>query len=88
MGLDVVELVMDIEREFSVELPDDRLNGVRTVGELYALVAEMAGEGWPVPPTTGDAHWQQFTRRVVRDLGVEPERVTWQAEFRRDLGAN
>ena len=88
MGLDVVELVMDLEREFAVELPADRLNSVRTVGDLYSLVAELAGEGWVTPPAADDVYWQRFTTRVVRDLGVEPQRVTWQAEFRRDLGAN
>ena len=88
MGLDVVELVMDLEREFAVELPEERLNSVRTVGGLYSLVAEMVGEAWTIPPAASDVNWQRFVARIVRDLGVERGRVTWQAEFRRDLGAD
>jgi hypothetical protein len=38
MGLDTVELVMRIEEEFSIDLPDWELSSVRTVGDLYALV--------------------------------------------------
>jgi hypothetical protein len=86
MGLDIVELVMDLEREFAVEIPDERLNSVRTVGDLYRLVAEIVGEDRPVRPTADDVNWQRFSRRVIRDLGAE--RVAWEAEFCRDLGAN
>jgi acyl carrier protein len=38
MGLDSVEIVLRIEDEFSISLPDDELSSVRTVGELYELV--------------------------------------------------
>jgi acyl carrier protein len=38
MGLDSVELVMRIEEEFSIDLPDDEISGVRTVGDLYEVV--------------------------------------------------
>ncbi len=38
MGLDSVELVLRIEEEFSIELPDPEIRDIRTVGELYRLV--------------------------------------------------
>jgi acyl carrier protein len=40
MGLDLVELVMRTEEVFSVELPDDQCESIRTVGDLYRLVLE------------------------------------------------
>jgi hypothetical protein len=40
LGLDIVELVLAVEEEFDVQLPDERLNRIRTVGELHNLVAE------------------------------------------------
>lgn len=40
MGLDFVELVMHTEEVFSVELPDDQCESIRTVGDLYHLVLE------------------------------------------------
>src|ERR1051325_3146166 len=39
MGLDMVELVMDVETEFGINLPDQRLQNVRTVGDLTDCVA-------------------------------------------------
>jgi len=33
-SLDVVELIMDLEQEFDIEIPDEQLPKVRTVGDI------------------------------------------------------
>ena len=33
-SLDIVELVMDMEQEFDVEIPDEELPNVHTVGDI------------------------------------------------------
>jgi acyl carrier protein len=33
-SLDVVELIMDLEQEFDIEIPDEELPKVRTVGDI------------------------------------------------------
>ncbi len=38
-SLDLVELVMALEEEFGVEVPEDELEGIETVGQAYELVA-------------------------------------------------
>lgn len=35
-SLDVVEVVMGIEGEFGIEIPDEDVDSLRTVGEIYA----------------------------------------------------
>ena len=37
-SLDLVELVMALEEEFDVEVPEEDLEGVETVGQAYDLV--------------------------------------------------
>ena len=37
-SLDLVELVMALEEEFGVEVPEEELEGVETVGQAYDLV--------------------------------------------------
>lgn len=37
-SLDLVELVMALEEEFGVEVPEEELEGVDTVGQAYDLV--------------------------------------------------
>ena len=38
-SLDLVELVMALEEEFGVEVPEDELEGIETVGQAYEMVA-------------------------------------------------
>jgi acyl carrier protein len=37
-SLDLVELVMALEEEFGIEVPEDDLQDIRTVGQAYDLV--------------------------------------------------
>jgi acyl carrier protein len=37
-SLDLVELVMALEEEFGVEVPEEELEGIDTVGQAYDLV--------------------------------------------------
>jgi acyl carrier protein len=37
-SLDLVELVMALEEEFGVEVPEEELDGIGTVGQAYDLV--------------------------------------------------
>jgi acyl carrier protein len=37
-SLDLVELVMALEEEFNVEVPEDEIEGVKTVGQAYNLI--------------------------------------------------
>jgi acyl carrier protein len=46
MGLDVVELVLECEKEFDVKLEDWRLGQMRTVGDLFELICEQLQLPW------------------------------------------
>jgi acyl carrier protein len=37
-SLDVVELVMALEEEFGIEVPDEDVEGIRTVGDIVTYV--------------------------------------------------
>jgi acyl carrier protein len=37
-GLDLVELVMALEEEFGVSVPEEELEGIETVGQAYDLI--------------------------------------------------
>ena len=37
-SLDVVDLLMSIEDEFEIEVPDDEIENIKTVGELVAYI--------------------------------------------------
>ncbi len=43
-SLDVVDLVMSIEDEFGLEVPDDQIEGFRTVGDVVRFIQENTNE--------------------------------------------
>jgi hypothetical protein len=49
MGLDGVELIMELEERFGIELPDDELEGTLTIADLHRLIAGKLAhrEAWP-----------------------------------------
>ena len=40
--LDIIELVMSIEEEFQIAIPDDAIDKIKTVGDTVALINAMA----------------------------------------------
>ncbi len=39
-SLDVVELLMAIEDEFDIEIPDDKIEVIKTIGDLVKYIEE------------------------------------------------
>ena len=39
-SLDVVELIMDLEQEFGMEIPEEELPKVKTVGDILGYVSK------------------------------------------------
>ena len=54
-SLDIVELVMAFEEEFSVEVPDEDAEKLQTVGDVIKYIEERAkkegGTGGSAPPS-------------------------------------
>src|SRR5215212_7597648 len=42
-SLDLVEAVLALEEEWSIEIPEEEMEGVKTVGQAVALVASKVG---------------------------------------------
>ena len=42
-SLDIVELVMAMEEEFDIEIPDDDAEKIQTIGDAIAYVKERSG---------------------------------------------
>ena len=40
-SLDVVEIIMAIEDEYGIEVPDEKLENVKTVGDVVGYIEEL-----------------------------------------------
>jgi acyl carrier protein len=69
MGLDGVEIVMDVEDHFGVSLRDTELADVRTVGDLVALVQDRiaATHREPCPTLSAFLLLRKTTREILAD---------------------
>lgn len=84
MGLDIVELVMIVEEEFDIDIPDKDQEKILTVGELSDfVVGELTRLGRPVNP---DVIFETVRNIAAERAEVEPERVTRDSRFIDDLG--
>lgn len=87
MGLDTVELVMAIEDEFAIEIPNAEAERIRTVGDISDYVAQAVRlKMRPVP--VDEEIWLRTRKVVIEQLGVKPERVTRTTRIIEDLGAD
>ena len=41
-SLDLVDLVMSLEEEFDVEIPDEQVEGIKTVGDIVKYIEDNA----------------------------------------------
>ena len=92
MGLDTVELLWTVEKEFGISITDAEAARLRTVGALNDLIAEKVAvkasiPGKPVKPEPSMT-WDRLVPIVIEELGVKREKVTPEAEWARDLGAS
>lgn len=39
-SLDIVDLVMSLEEEFDLEIPDDRVENIKTVGDIVKYIED------------------------------------------------
>jgi acyl carrier protein len=87
MGLDTVELVMAVEEEFDLEIPDAAAEKMFTVGDMHSfLVSELKRrEESEVDETRV---FERLREIVCNQLGVKPELVVPEARFVKDLGAD
>lgn len=70
MGLDGVEIVMAAEDSFGVDLPDDEVSKVKTVGDFYDLVTTKLQDRASSICLTSNAFYR--TRRAIMDaIGVD-----------------
>lgn len=84
MGLDTVELLLAIEEEFGITIPDADAAQLRSVGDLHQLILRRT-ETEPRTPAAA-AMWERVVTVVAGELAIPTDRVTPEARFAEDLG--
>jgi acyl carrier protein len=88
MGLDTVELVISVEQEFGIEIPNSEAAKMERVGEMHAFVVKTLRYRDDAAVVDADKIWTRLREIIVEHLGVRPEEVIPTARFVEDLGAD
>lgn len=84
MGLDSVELVMDVEETFDIEISDREASNIETVGQFYDFIlAKLAAAQRNMDK---QEVWETLRKCIVKIGGMAPEKVVPEARIIKDLG--
>jgi len=79
MGLEMVEITLQVERQFSIELPHRRVVECRTYGDFLDLVVDVVCKSNPV---SSELEIDTFLRELlVSEYSIKAEFVTRDAEL-------
>ena len=87
MGLDTVELVMAVEQEFGIDIPNSEAGKMERVGDMHAFVVMALRQRDEAAVVDADQIWIRLREVVVEQWGVRPDEVTPTAHFIYDLKA-
>ena len=86
MGLDTVELVIRVEKEFDIEIPNADAARLVTVGDLHGYVVGTLRLQGRIE--SRDTVYEQLRDIICEQLGVKAEVAIPSAHFVDDLGAD
>lgn len=84
MGLDTVELVMAVEEQFAIEIPDEVAATLETVGLLHEFVVSQL-QRRSLLPIDAAAVFSKLRDVICEQTGVERGRIVPDAYFVKDL---
>jgi hypothetical protein len=75
MGLDTVELVMEIEEAFDISIPDERASKMLTVGDVYEFLLEKTADSTLKSSICLTAVTFYDLRRQLHSLGLSHSEI-------------
>jgi hypothetical protein len=76
MGLDTVELVMEVEKSFGITIRDEDAEKILTIGDLYHYVlAKLDGPVLTTPGCLSAAVFYRLRRRLIGLFRIERRRI-------------
>lgn len=76
MGLDGIDLLMEVEESFDTPIPDGAAKGMRTPGDMFDHLSRSGFAATPVGPCLAQAVFNRLRRAVVAEFRVDRKKVT------------
>ena len=84
MGPDIIDLIMDIEESFDIDLPDEGWEQATTVGGIYEIVCGALGK--PAAKSPGGTElWEQLLDVIQENTSIRRSILEYDARLAKDL---
>ena len=87
MGLETVEIVLWAEQTFAVDMPDEEVGKIQTVGEFAKYIAAKVNADKGTTINYQDT-LVQIIDMLVADYDIKRESINTRSRFIADLGLN
>ncbi len=81
MGLETVELVMEIEDKFNIQISNEDASNFETIGDIFENIIKVLN----IKKENEELIWEKLKKIVILQLGVKPNQVTKDARIIKDL---
>jgi hypothetical protein len=86
MGLETVEILMEIEDEFDISIPDHIAYNAVTVGDTHRIIVDMLVAKGAVRSAELEADaWQRLVKIVTAQVGMKPQAVRPESRWIPDI---
>jgi len=86
MGLDTVEILMDIENEFEISIPDHVASNSLTVGDTHRIILDMLVAKRAVRSAELENQaWDRLVKIVTEAMRMKPEDVRPESRWIPDI---
>lgn len=88
MGLDSVELVLEFEEKFGIEIPDKDAEMLVTAGQIHSYICqklEAQATNSPEPLSKQDI-WDVLVKIIAEQLGIEKNIIKPDSHLVNDFG--
>jgi len=86
MGLNTVEILMEIEDEFEISVPDQVASSSLTVGDTHRVIVDMlVAKGAVRSPELESDVWQRLVKIVAEQMRMKPEAVRPESRWIPDI---
>lgn len=86
MGLDTVEILMEIEDEFEISIPDQVASNSLTVGDTHRVIVDMlVAKGAVRSPELERDAWARLAKIVTEQMQMKAEDVRPESRWVPDI---
>ena len=84
MGPDIINMLMDVEASFDIDVPDEEWARASTIGEIYEIICGAVGKPAAKSPDGTDL-WEQLLDVIQEYTSIRRSILGYDAHLSKDL---